>query len=524
MKQSEKVIFKPYDPNQATFLPPSLDELIPEDHQVRFINAIIDRINIDEILGSYKGGGTSSYHPRLMLKILIYGYVQRIYSCRELAKASREHIHFMWLSGGQAPDFRTINLFRKSRLRTTLKDLFTQVMQILIDKQLVDLKHYFVDGTIVEANARKHSAVWAKNVGRYEASLREQIKELFEQIQAAGDAEDQDYGDRDFLETGEDSPWSSDDLKEAVDRINDNMERQPSKKAGAKATIKKAVGKLSRDKLPRLRRYEQQKKVLAGRNSFSKTDPDATFMKGKDQPIFSKQLIAAYNIQLGTQNQFIVGYSLHQKPSDKTNLCEHLNQLINLPSTIIGDAGYGTADNYQWLKAHEIEAYLKYPGYDRKPDAYSPRQMPYDPSEDSYECPQGRKLRYQGEIRRNYGQPIALKAYECESCHGCPVREQCHKSVGNRRIHINPSLMAWKDWVDHRLSKPLGQWLKRRRSPEVESVFGQLKCNDGLRRFAMRGKSMVELEMGLKALAHNLRRLYAVKAGESQATWEMETG
>src|SRR5699024_9378944 len=126
-------VFKPYNPNQATFLPPSLDELIGESHQVRFICAVIDQMNIDEIMATYKGGGTSSYHPRMMLKILIYGYSQRVYSCRLLAKAARETIPHMWLAGVQPPDFRTIKDFRKKRLPGgCIKAIFTEVMHLLV--------------------------------------------------------------------------------------------------------------------------------------------------------------------------------------------------------------------------------------------------------------------------------------------------------------------------------------------------------------------------------------------------------
>src|SRR5699024_3707905 len=125
-------VFKPYNPNQATFLPPSLDELIGESHQVRFICAVIDQMNIDEIMATNKGGGTSSYHPRMMLKILIYGYTQRVCSCRQLAKAVRETIPYMWLAGGQRPDFPAINDFRKKRPpRRGFTAIFTHMSHVL---------------------------------------------------------------------------------------------------------------------------------------------------------------------------------------------------------------------------------------------------------------------------------------------------------------------------------------------------------------------------------------------------------
>ncbi len=415
MAHSENLVFKPYDPAQSTFLPPNLGQLIPATHQVRFISGVIDRLNIDELLAGYKGGGTSAYHPRMMLKILIYGYVQRIYTCRDLAKASRENIHFMWLTGGQQPNFRTINLFRKSRLRGTLKELYTQVMELLVEQRLVDLNDYFLDGSIVQANARKHSAVWAKNTERWEASVREQIGELFEQIQKIADVEDQEYGDGDLQETGHASQWGSEQMDEAARKLNETLSAQKDTPGRSKAT--RILSKLVKEKLPRLKGYEQQKRLLGRRKSYSKTDPDATFMKGKDQPVFSRDLRPAYNIQLGTQNQFILGYGVHQSPSDKSHLREHIDGLFFRPGSVIADGGYGSLANYEWLNEKGIRAQVKYPGYDRKPSAYSPEQMVYDEKEDTYRCPQGRTLHYDSERLYRYGdgQLTPVHRYRCES-------------------------------------------------------------------------------------------------------------
>src|SRR5699024_755365 len=132
-------VFKKYERDQATLLIPSIAELIYSTHIVRFVDHVIDRMNLDPILATYRGGGASSYHPRMMLKVLIYGYVRRIHSCRAIAKAVRERIPFMWLPVGQCPDFRTINNFRKQCLASGgIKGIFTQVMEKLVEPGLVD--------------------------------------------------------------------------------------------------------------------------------------------------------------------------------------------------------------------------------------------------------------------------------------------------------------------------------------------------------------------------------------------------
>ena len=139
------VVFKACHQNQIELLPPSLDELIPENHQVRLINHVIERMNIDKILSSYKGGGTSSYHPRMMLKVLIYAYTQKLYTSRQIAKALREQVPFMWLSGGNRPNFRTLNMFRSSRLSGTIEDVFASMMKLLIEAELVSFEDYFLE-------------------------------------------------------------------------------------------------------------------------------------------------------------------------------------------------------------------------------------------------------------------------------------------------------------------------------------------------------------------------------------------
>jgi transposase len=183
--KNKRIIFKPYHQNQVMALPPSLEELIPSNHQVRLINMIIERLNVEPLIKDYQGGGTSSYHPKMLLKVLIYGYTQHLYSSRRIAKALRENINFMWLAGGNRPDFRTINRFRSSRLKGTIEEVFTAVVEFLIDEGLVNLQDYFLDGTKIEANASRYSYVWKKTTQRLQAKLQEQVHEVMQQIETS---------------------------------------------------------------------------------------------------------------------------------------------------------------------------------------------------------------------------------------------------------------------------------------------------------------------------------------------------
>src|SRR3989337_4139452 len=159
--------FKLYIQAQRSLVPPSWDELIPANHQVRVVNRAVERIDIEPLLKKYKGGGTSSYHPRMMLKVLVYAYTQRIYSSRQIAKALRENVNFLWLSGGNRPDFRTVNGFRGEKMKGVIEEVFTAVLELLVEEGYVKLENYFVDGTKIEANANRHKGRWAKRRGGY---------------------------------------------------------------------------------------------------------------------------------------------------------------------------------------------------------------------------------------------------------------------------------------------------------------------------------------------------------------------
>lgn len=256
-------VFKPYVVGQVRLLPPSYDELIEAGHLVRVVNDAIDQLDLSPLLARYKGGGISSYHPLMMLKILVYAYAQKIYSSRQIAKALRENIHFMWLSGENKPDFRTINDFRSSRLKGMIDEVFAEVLEYLIEKGLVKLEHYFVDGTKLEANANKHHVVWAKRTERYKERVRQQTGELLKQIEAEDEAEQAAYGEEDLEERGRAGKSESDvaELKVRIEKLNQRL-REKSEAGCEGRASRQAVKKLAEDCLPRLEKYEQQTELL----------------------------------------------------------------------------------------------------------------------------------------------------------------------------------------------------------------------------------------------------------------------
>jgi transposase len=305
-------VFKPYVMNQVALMPPGYDENIPADHLVRVVNEAVEKIDVSALLAQYPGGGRSSYHPKMLLKVLVYGYAEKIYSSRRIAKALRENIYFMWVSGENRPDFRTINDFRGSRMKGVIDAVFTAVLEHLISAGHVKLEHYFLDGTKVEAEANKHKVVWAKKREKYHRRVQEQIKELLKHIEQVNEAEQEEYGDEDLEELGGNGQTELDSelLQKKIDELNQKLRERLQKKESV--SRRKALKKLEGDCLVRLKKYEQQAETLHGRSSYARTDPDASSMRMKEDRGAEKPWPKpAYNVQIGTEGQFIVGFSVH---------------------------------------------------------------------------------------------------------------------------------------------------------------------------------------------------------------------
>jgi transposase len=531
--------FKEYTVGQASLIPPSWEELIPTGHPVRVVNRAVERINIEALLRKYKGGGTSSYHPRMMLKVLVYAYTQRVYSSRQIAKAMRENVNYIWLSGGNRPDFRTINAFRGERMKLVIEAIFTSVLELLVEEGYVKLENYFVDGTKVEANANRHKVVWAKSRAKYQERLREKVQELLKEIDAVNAAEDEEYGDKDLDEVeGGGGGIDAEKLEKKIDELNRKLREQPEDKK-----LAQAVKVMEKDYLPRQKRYEEQERKLAGRNSYSKTDEEATFMRMKEDRGAEKPLPKpAYNVQTGTEGQFVIGFSLHQRAGDTTCLIPHLEgvkaslQAIGqrkpeilpqqdnhphcLPHNISADAGYGSEENYAYFADHHLENYVKYNTFHReqqhhrKPELirkalFRTENLPYDAEKDVFTCPANQHLTYRSTSheRTANGYWTELRHYEASGCDTCPLKPECTLAKHNRHLRVSFRLRRFREQARTNLLSEQGKALRIQRNVEVESVFGQIKHNMRFRRFSLRGLEKVKMEWGLVCIAHNMQKL-----------------
>lgn len=509
-----KPIYKPYNQEQG-MLPFTYDHLIPANHIVRTVNELIDGMDTSKIDETYSHLGAHSYDPKMMTKIIVYAYIQKIYSSRQIAKAVRENINFIWLAGGNQPDFRTINRFRTEKMQVHIEKVFYEVIKILIDKKYVKYENYFVDGTKIESTANRYTFVWEKSRDYYERRLKKNVRQMLAEIQRETALENRRYGDHDLEEVGEDAePLTTEEIKEIARHIDEEVKKNPTDK-----TLKKAQKKMNEDYLPRLEKYEEQKEILDGRNSYSKTDPDATFFHMKDDHMRNGQLKPGYNVQIGTENQFVLHYSLHQAANDQNLLEAHIQGFKDrhgkYPETVVADSGYGNLENYFFLEKQGITGCVKYPWFHReqkksfKNRIYDFQNWEYVKSEDKFICPQGHDVTVLKDSfeRTKTGFLNKLRVYQCGSCEACPNRKNCCKGKGNRTLYVNWDWERKKAKARDLLLSDRGKKLRGLRCAEVENVFGQIKWNYSFNRFHLRGLKKVSLEWGLVCLAHNLRHL-----------------
>jgi hypothetical protein len=397
-------------------------------------------------------------------------------------------------------------------MKEAVEDVFGSIVEILIDGGYVKAENLFVDGTKIEANANRYSYIWKKNVERHENMTKEKVKKLLSHIEQLQKEEDAEYGTNNLEELEGDI--TADQVARLVDDINKKLSNGTKSKK-----ITSDVAKLKKDYIPRLKKYEDQKDMLKKRNSCSKTDMDATFFRMKEDHLGMSQLKPGYNVQIATENQFILGYGIYQKAADTSVFIPFLDkvrtQLKRVPKNIITDAGYGSEENYNYIEDKKIGNYIKYNNFeyektnDHKTKIFLSDHFEYDRKKDQYKCPAGQFLDFIGtkENKSESGYKSLKRIYKSRCCDHCPHKEKCCKSKNDRKIEISPKLIKYKDIVKQNLESEIGKKLRSMRGVDVESVFGQIKHNNQFRRFYTRGLKNVNTEWGIISIAHNIKKM-----------------
>lgn len=308
-------MFKSYTTNDNLLLPPCLGDLIPDSDPVRVVDRIIEQIDLSTLYSKYSRLGSHAYHPRLMLKLIVYAYLRNIYSSRRIEDLCRNDIRFLWLNGMDVPDHNTINRFRSGRLNGVLKEVFSTIVKFLVCEGLVSLETTYTDGTKIESAANRYTFVWGKSISTRISKIADQLNELWSYAESVTKQE-----------LMEEAPLLPEDItaekvSEVVGRIDEAL-----RDVDCDKKVKQKVKRVKKAWPEQLKRYQEQEQILDGRNSYSKTDPDATFMRMKEDHMLNGQLKPAFNVQISTNQQFISNYTLHQTTADTTTYPQHMEE------------------------------------------------------------------------------------------------------------------------------------------------------------------------------------------------------
>ena len=494
--------------------------MIPTGAKVRLLNEILEELSYAALYARYSRKGRNlAAEPKLLFKIVAYAYMEGTYSSRAIARACRRDIHFMWLLGGaKPPSHQTIARFRSERLKPVIEDLFYQLVKKLYEKGEIGYREVFVDGTKIEANANKYSFVWKKGETKQSVRLENKLAEFMGYASAK-------YG------------YRGEDAEELYDFLDERAREESVEFVHGRGRHK---SQLQRDYetlggyLERRARYAEHREIFGTRNSFSKTDVDATFMHMKEDHMRNSQLKPGYNLQLGVEGGYIVGMDISSERSDAGTLIPLLKRMeSNLGARhekVVADAGYESEENYAYLKGTGQMSFIKPSNYERqkkrayKTDLSLRENMPYDEQKDEYTCKNGKTLRSKGTAKRKSrsGYEAKLTVYESESCQGCGYKEQCTKAKGPRQMRISKAFLAYRKQSYANIVSAEGIDLRINRSIQSEGTFGVLKEDYGFRRFMLRSEGKVRTETLLYCMAFNLNRLYRKTKNNRLGYWFYE--
>lgn len=496
-------------------LPLNLEGLIPEDDSVRLLSHVLEGLDYTELYAAYSSKGRKpALEPKTMFKILVYAYSQNIYSSREIEKSCRRDINFRWiLAGAKAPDHSTIDRFRHIYALSAIEGLFYQLVIFLHEAGELQFKNVFIDGTKIEASANRYSFVWKKATLKHEAKMHVKIRSLIgrinsDYIQSFTFSDETAFGDLCvFL----------DFLKKKCQENNITFVYG----SGHRPTVLQKQYDQVKEYLERQQGYDSSKEKFDGRNSYSKTDTDATFMHMKEDHMMNGQLKPGYNLQIGVEAEYVTGVGVFSDRNDLNTLKPMLENMKEKSGhryqNIIADSGYESEEGYVYLEANHQTAYIKPQTYEKwkkknfKNDISKRENMQYNAERDEYTCHAGKKLRfsYMGHSRSASGYISEVSHYECECCSGCPYKEKCTKSTGNRKLNVSKNFVKKRQQSYENIVSEQGILLRVNRSIQVEGAFGVLKNDYKFKRFLTRGKNNVKTEFLFLVLGYNINKLHS---------------
>ena len=475
----------------------------------------MEELDYTELYKAYsREGRNPATEPKILAKVMVYAYMEFTYSTRKIESACRRDINFMWLLNGEPiPDHSTISRFRKNRLGMAIEGLFYQFVQKLSELGEVNHEDIFVDGTKIEAAANRYTFVWKKAVEKNESKMLLKVQTLAEELlkvyhvefAVAKETINNDMAEMaTFLEQKR--------TEENIVFVHGNGKR--------KSNLQKLLEALYSYQ-GRQQGYDDSKEILGERNSYSKTDKDATFMRMKDDHMRNGQLKPAYNVQLAVEAEYVVGVGIFPNPTDTTTLKPLLDRMYSYNTNmiirrLIADSGYESEENYLYLESKGIDCFIKPQTYEQqkkrsfKKNISKRENMTYDTEIDEYTCHNGKQLKVVSTFNRKSktGYVSEVTIYECESCEACPDKEKCTKAKGNRRMEVSKTFVEKRQKSYENITTEKGILLRMNRSIQSEGAFGVLKEDRQFDRFLTRGKENVSTELLLLCFGYNVNKLH----------------
>ena len=486
--------FRAYERNGQLVLAINSEIILPEKAPVRRTSAQLEELDYRKLYAAYSPKGRKSVvDPKVMFKVMAYGYQEGIQTTRDLEDACRYRVDFMWLLEDQpVPDHSTISRFRTGRCAEAVEDLFYQYVKYLKARGETDQETVFIDGTKIESRAGRYTFCWRGSIEKNLAKVRAAV------LQQTG------------LKTLR-------GLKKRLVRQAEGIEFVTGK--GHHKTQEQRDWEQLHELEVRWERYEAQLEIMgAGRNSYSTTDTDATFMRMKEDHMKNGQLKPAYNVQIAVNSEYITGIEAFSNRTDFGTLVPFLEEISTQHGCryekVVADAGYESVENYLYLEENGQMSFIKPANYEQaKTKKYRSQigraeNMAYDAERDSYTCAEGRTLVKLYESTDKFS-GVVTTHYRCENCCGCSLREKCcsaRNPDSPKEIRVKKQFLEQRAQSLENISTEEGIYLRMCRSIQVEGAFALLKNDFGFRRFLTTGKKNVKIELLFLALGFNLKK------------------
>ena len=523
--QNINILQTKYSLSEAAYqlkLPIDLGIIIPENDCVRLLSQFVEGLDLTDLYSTYSRLRENQASPRQMLKILLYAYLEGIYASRGIEKACQKNVDFMYLLEGKpAPDHTTIARFRSIHFAPCATRILALTTEFLKSTGEISCKEIFIDGTKIEANANRYTFVWKKAVTKNMAKRFDKVAAFFEECENC-------YGLRPVWR-GKIRLKHLKRLRRRLYAIREEEGIEFVHGTGKRKTqLQRHIEELE-EHLAKIKEYTYRIHQCGERNSCSKTDPGATFMRMKEDYMMNGQLKPGYNLQIGVDSAYITWLTVSWHPTDTRTLKPFLRQMENELSfrygTIVADAGYESEENYSYLEDHGQRAMIKPNNYEisrtrkYKRDISRRENMPYNYDGDYYTCRAGKRLHANGTfVRRERGSSYERKVtlYQCHECRGCPYKSECIRGRNwktpeeqrFKQLEVSRKFERQRQESLANITSEEGAMLRMNRSIQAEGAFAVIKEDRGFRRFLCRGTENVLAESVLMAVSQNIAQLH----------------